>query len=332
MQPPAQLQPPPPPPQFQSQSSPLPLLLHDADRNFILTPLTPNIPVSLRSRTQLQLDTLSAAVLMYVLHRSTALLPVRMSDVNSKVIKDTARGAGRVVLKDVARRLRVIFGLRLVEADKSHSTSSTAAAAGAAAGGSQRGGRGAAAAEGADGAAAGGSGGGKGRKRGRAAAATSTTSSSADSYIVTCEPSTTSRTTTQQQIELSSDGTDATTPKRLLSSWRAHSALITTTLALCAFTYKDGIIAEERLLSLLAGLFGLGGSVRELRQTTEHVLFGDVTHLITHTLVEQQYLERVTLQHEDGDFSQYGAPSGGEPNKVASALSCWSERAAGSRV
>ena len=257
----------------------------------------------LRGRNQQQLDGLSAAVLMYVLHRHAALLPVRVSDINSKVLKDTAaRGASRVVLKDVARRLRVIFGLRLVEAGKTPSASAKAAPAA----GSQR--AAGAAAPPAEPA-------GRGRKRGRSAqsnprGAANASTAAADSYIVTSDQSTNAR--QQQQIELASDGTDATTPKRMLSSWRAHSALLFSTLALCAFTYKDGIIAEERLFSLLAGLFGLG-SARELRQSTaEHMLFGDVPHLITHTWVEQQYLERVALLSDEvGDFSMYGAPHQG---------------------
>ena len=285
---------PPSQPQSQSQSqSSFSQLLHDPERNFVLTPLTPAIPVSLRSRSQQQLDGLCAAVLMYVLHRHTALLPVRVNDINNKVLKDTARGAGRVVLKDVARRLRTIFGLRLVEAGKAQPVS---AATGSVAATTNR-------------AAEVGSSGGTGRKRGRSnaahprAAANSATSAS-DAYIVVVDRPLSGR----QQVQLSSDGTDSTTPRRLLSSWRAHSALLFATLALCAFTYKDGVIAEERLLFLLGGLFGLG-SARELRQTTAHVLFGDVPELITHTWVEQQYLERSTLQSEDvgGNFTVYGA-------------------------
>ena len=305
--PPASALPPPPPPlpapphsppsQSQSQLT-FSLLVHDPDRNFILTPLTPGIPVSLRSRSQQQLDGLSAAVLMYVLHRHSALLPVRVSDINNKVLKDTAKGAGRVVLKDVARRLRVIFGLRLVEADRSQSAASSSSSSKAAS--SQRAG-------GADA----GSSSGSGRKRGRPVTSNSRSSavaasSSADSYLVIVDQPLHAR-ARQLQIPLSGDGEDATTPKRLLSSWRAHSALLFATLALCAFTYKDGVIAEERLLFLLGGLFGFG-STRELRQTTAHVLFGDVPQLITHMWVEQQYVERVTLRSEDvnNDFTMYG--------------------------
>ena len=241
---------------------------------------------------------------MYVLHRHAALLPIRVSDINSKVLKDSARGAGRVVLKDVARRLRAIFGLRLVEADKvtavSSSTTSSSSSASAA---FQRAGGEAS----------------TGRKRGRPGsantrAAANAGASAADAYIVTAEPPSGARASGRQQVKLASDGADATTPKRLLSSWRAHSALLFATLALCAFTYKDGVIAEERLLSLLAGLFGLG-SARELRQTRSHLLFGDVCELLSHTWVEQQYVERRTLQSEEvgGDFTMYGGSS--EDNK-----------------
>ena len=287
---------PPPPssapsqPQLQSQA---PLVRHDAEHNFILTPLTPGIPVSLRSRSQQQLDALSAAVLMYVLHRHSALLSVRVHDINSKVLKDAARGAARVVLKDVARRLRITFGLRLVEADKA-----AAAAASSAPSSSQR-------QNGTDASAA-----AVGKKRGRpvsssqsrSSAAATVAPSAADSYIVTLDQA-------RQQVQLSSDGADATTPKHLLSHWRSHSALLFATLALCLFTYKDGIIAEERLLHLLAGLLGLE-SVRELKQHTAHVLFGDLPHLVTHVWVEQQYLEKRTLQSEDvsgEDFMRYGS-------------------------
>ena len=254
--------------------------------------------MSLRSRSQAQLDGLSAAVLMYVLHRHSALLPVRVGDINNKVLKDTARGAGRVVLKDVARRLRLIFGLRLVDADRTAAaltaTTTAAAAASRAAGGVN--GR---AHE------AGGSS-HAGRKRERAASAT-TASSASDSYIVIVDQPPNGRASGRQQLQLSSEGEDSTTPKRLLSTWRAHSALLFTTLALCAFTYKDGLIAEERLLFLLGGLFGLG-SAREMRQSSGHVLFGDVQQLITHQWVEQQYVERVTLRSEDvnSDFTMYG--------------------------
>ena len=94
-----------------SAPSTAPQYLHSVN-NFILTPLTPGIPLDLRSRTQAQLDQLSSDVLLYALQRQSSLLPLRLPDV-ARLLKGAARGVPSVVLKDVKRRLHSLTSFRL---------------------------------------------------------------------------------------------------------------------------------------------------------------------------------------------------------------------------
>ena len=246
---------PPPPPPF-SSSAPTALFVHDAVSNFILTPLTPGIPVDLRSRQQSELDQLTSDVFLYCLHRQAALLPVRLAEVNAKVLKKVAgRGVAGVLLKDVRRRLRIILGWRLEEVKKPQTESDHANKAG--------------------------------DRRGRMRAAKAKAAPApvaADVFIITADPS------AGEDPTLTRD----TCPLPQLMSERAHSALLKVVLDCVSWHHPDGVCAEHALLGYLAPLFAT--TVAKLALMEYHVLFRSVLHLLSVVWVEQGYLERFTLK------------------------------------
>ena len=253
--------------------SPSPLFTHHPLTNYILTPSTPGIPVELRSRSQSQLDQLSSDVLLYSLHRHSALLPLRLSDLPTKVLPPSStRGVGSTVLKDVRRRLRTLFGWRMEEVNKG-----SAAAADPSSSALPR----------------------KGRPPPRAAsnggkAAPSTPA--ADTFIITLDPA---------AHALDPALTADTAPPSSLSSARAQTALLKVVLDCVSWHHPDGVIAEDALLTRLAPLFGT--TAAQLRLMSHHVLFGSLMHALQ-GWVECQYLEKVTLRGEDVDsMGRYGA-------------------------